>query len=65
MAELCAQPQEKNEHFESAQVVLKLKETQEHKRTPTCAKVAISRDVLSSLTRLLVQPRMSAPFIRY
>jgi hypothetical protein len=37
-----------SEHFESTQVVLKLKDTQEHKRTPTCAKVAISRDRLRS-----------------
>ena len=28
----------------NAQVVLKLKDTEDHKRTPTCAKVAISRD---------------------
>ena len=34
--------------FESTQVVLKLKETQADKRTPTCAKVAISRDGLRS-----------------
>jgi hypothetical protein len=38
----------KNEHFESTQVVLKLNETQDHKRTPTCANVATSRDGLQS-----------------
>jgi hypothetical protein len=32
----------------SSQVVLKLNEMQEHKRTQTCAKVAISRDALRS-----------------
>ena len=44
MAEALCPAARKHEHFESTQVVLKLKETQAHKRTPTCAKVAISRD---------------------
>jgi hypothetical protein len=48
MAEALCPAARKNEHFESTQVVLKLKDTQEHKRTPTCAKVAISREGLRS-----------------
>jgi len=36
------------EHFESTQVVLKLKETQAHKRTPTYTKMSVSREGLRS-----------------
>jgi len=42
-------PRPKNSgHFHSAQVVLKLKDTQERKRTPTYAKMVISCDGLRS-----------------
>ena len=39
---LCFQAARKNEHFESTQVVLKLKDTQEHQRMQTETKLEVS-----------------------